>query len=126
MGAAFCATWHFCNLQPATCNSFCETHTMQLIDDLLAGNRRALARTSTLVENDGAESHTALATLYQRTGQAHIIGVTGAPGTGKSTLVNALAKAYRQRGYTVGIVAVDPTSPLQAARCWGIACVCAT
>ena len=81
---------------------------MQLIDDLLAGNRRALARTITLVENDGAESHSALATLYRRTGQAHIIGITGAPGTGKSTLVNALAKAYRQRGYTVGIVAVDP------------------
>lgn len=84
---------------------------MQLIDDLLAGNRRALARTITLVENDGTESHSALATLYRRTGQAHIIGITGAPGTGKSTLVNALAKAYRQRGYTVGIVAVDPTSP---------------
>ena len=98
----------------ATCDNFHlfrETHIMQLIDDLLAGNRRALARTITLVENDGAESHSALATLYRRTGQAHIIGITGAPGTGKSTLVNALAKAYRQRGYTVGIVAVDPTSP---------------
>jgi LAO/AO transport system kinase len=84
---------------------------MQLIDDLLAGNRRALARTITLVENDGAQAHTALATLYRRTGQAHIVGITGSPGTGKSTLVNALAKAYRQQGYTVGIVAVDPTSP---------------
>jgi LAO/AO transport system kinase len=88
-----------------------ETHIMQLIDDLLAGNRRALARTITLVENGGAEAHGALATLYRRTGQAHIVGITGSPGTGKSTLVNALAKAYRQRGYTVGIVAVDPTSP---------------
>jgi LAO/AO transport system kinase len=84
---------------------------MQLIDNLLAGNRRALARTITLVENDGAEAHGVLATLYRRTGQAHIVGITGSPGTGKSTLVNALAKAYRQQGVTVGIVAVDPTSP---------------
>ena len=84
---------------------------MTLTDDLLAGNRRALARTITLVENDGPDAHAALAALYPRTGQAHILGVTGAPGTGKSTLVNALAKAYRRRGFTVGIVAVDPTSP---------------
>jgi LAO/AO transport system kinase len=84
---------------------------MTLTDDLLAGNRRALARTITLVENNGPAAHEALATLYPYTGRAHIVGVTGAPGTGKSTLVNALAKAYRQQGYTVGIVAVDPSSP---------------
>lgn len=84
---------------------------MTLTDDLLAGNRRALARTITLVENDGADARATLATLYRSTGQAHIVGLTGSPGTGKSTLVNALAKAYRQRGLTVGIVAVDPTSP---------------
>jgi LAO/AO transport system kinase len=82
-----------------------------LVDSLLAGNRRALARTITLIENDGSGAHEALAALYRSTGRAHIIGITGSPGTGKSTLVNALAKAYRQRGYTVGIVAVDPTSP---------------
>ncbi len=82
-----------------------------LVDSLLAGNRRALARVITLIENDGAEAHDALAALYRSTGRAHIIGVTGSPGAGKSTLVNALAKAYRQRGYTVGIIAVDPTSP---------------
>lgn len=84
---------------------------IHLVDSLLAGNRRALARAITLIENDGSEAHDALAALYRRTGQAHIVGVTGAPGTGKSTLVNALAKSYRQRGYTVGIIAVDPTSP---------------
>lgn len=65
----------------------------------------------TLIENDRAEAHDVLAALYRSTGRAHIIGVTGSPGAGKSTLVNALAKAYRQRGYTVGIIAVDPTSP---------------
>jgi LAO/AO transport system kinase len=84
---------------------------MPLIDDLLAGSRLALARTITQVENQGPGAHDALATLYPYTGRAHIVGITGAPGTGKSTLVNALAKAYRQRGYTLGIVAVDPTSP---------------
>ncbi|MEA3337549.1 MAG: methylmalonyl Co-A mutase-associated GTPase MeaB [Chloroflexota bacterium] len=84
---------------------------MTLTDNLLAGNRRALARTITLVENNGAEAHEALATLYPHTGQAHIVGVTGAPGTGKSTLVNGLARAYRGHDQQVGIVAVDPTSP---------------
>lgn len=84
---------------------------MSLVEDLLAGNRRALARTITLVENNGVDAHEALAALYPYTGRAHVVGITGAPGTGKSTLVNALAKAYRRRGYTVGIVAVDPTSP---------------
>lgn len=84
---------------------------MTLVDDLLIGNRRALAKTITLVENDGAEAHRVLATLYPRTGRAHVVGITGAPGTGKSTLVNALAKVYRQMGYTVGVIAVDPTSP---------------
>lgn len=82
-----------------------------LVENLLAGNRRALARVITLIENDRAEAHDVLAALYRSTGRAHIIGVTGSPGAGKSTLVNALAKAYRQRGYSVGIIAVDPTSP---------------
>ncbi|MCS6845135.1 MAG: methylmalonyl Co-A mutase-associated GTPase MeaB [Caldilineales bacterium] len=84
---------------------------MTLVDDLLSGNRRALAKAITLVENDGVEAHQVLAALYPRTGRAHVVGITGSPGTGKSTLVNALAKAYRQLGYTVGVVAVDPTSP---------------
>jgi LAO/AO transport system kinase len=84
---------------------------MPLIDDLLAGSRLALARTITQVENQGPAAHEILATLYPYTGRAHIVGITGAPGTGKSTLVNALAKAYRQRGFTLGIVAVDPSSP---------------
>ncbi len=91
-------------------SQFSSTPT-SLVESLLAGNRRALARTITLIENDGTEAHEALAALYRCTGQAHIVGVTGSPGTGKSTLVNALAKAYRKSGYTVGIIAVDPTSP---------------
>ncbi len=77
----------------------------------MQGNRRALARTLTVVESGGAPARAALSQLYGNTGRAAIIGITGAPGTGKSTLVNALAKAYRQQHKTVGIVAVDPTSP---------------
>ncbi|HRL12132.1 MAG TPA: methylmalonyl Co-A mutase-associated GTPase MeaB [Aggregatilineales bacterium] len=82
---------------------------MTLADDVLAGSRRALARLLTRIENEEAPSE--LAALYPHTGRAWIIGVTGAPGTGKSSLVNALATAYRAQGKTVGIIAVDPTSP---------------
>lgn len=82
-----------------------------LVAQLLEGNRRALARLLTQVENEAVGVQTALAALYPHTGRAHIIGVTGAPGTGKSTLVNALTKAWRAQHRTVGILAVDPTSP---------------
>ncbi|MEE8389261.1 MAG: methylmalonyl Co-A mutase-associated GTPase MeaB [Anaerolineae bacterium] len=82
-----------------------------LVPQALDGDRRALARLISLVEDSGADARTALATLYPHTGQAHIIGVTGASGSGKSTLVNELAKALRAQDTTVGIVAVDPSSP---------------
>jgi LAO/AO transport system kinase len=92
---------------------------MEWVERLLAGDRRALARTLSLVEDDGPEARAALAALYPRTGRAHIVGVTGAPGTGKSTLVNELAKLYRARGLTVGIIAVDPTSPFSGGALLG-------
>lgn len=82
-----------------------------LVEQLLQGNRRALARTLTIVETGDAPARAALAQLYPYTGRAAIIGITGAPGTGKSTLVNAVAKAYRSQSKTIGVVAVDPTSP---------------
>ena len=84
---------------------------MQLVDQALAGNRRALARLISQVENDGALAAQTLAAIYPHTGRAHVVGITGSPGTGKSTLVSELAKVYRHAGQTVGIVAVDPTSP---------------
>ena len=84
---------------------------MQLVDEALSGNRRALARLISQVENNGALAAQTLAAIYPRTGRAQVIGITGSPGTGKSTLVSELAKAYRHAGQTVGIVAVDPTSP---------------
>jgi LAO/AO transport system kinase len=84
---------------------------MSLAEDILRGDRRALARAITLVENNAAGAIDALAALFSVSGQAHLIGITGAPGTGKSTLVNRLALALRGSGRTVAIVAVDPTSP---------------
>jgi LAO/AO transport system kinase len=84
---------------------------VELVTEALGGNRYALARLISLIEDDGADARAALAALYPHTGQAHVVGVTGAPGTGKSTLVNELAKSLRARGTTVGVVAVDPSSP---------------
>ncbi len=89
---------------------------MRLVEEVLAGKRLALARLLTLIENDAPEGWAALDALYPRTGRAHLIGVTGAPGVGKSSLVNQIARALRhpQDGEppkTVAIVAVDPTSP---------------
>lgn len=84
---------------------------MTLHDSILSGDRRALARLITKIENDQPDARAALAALYPRGGRAQVIGVTGAPGTGKSTLVSELAKAYRRAAKTVGIIAVDPTSP---------------
>lgn len=90
-----------------------------LVADLLAGNRRALARAITRIENRSPGFTTLLAALHPHTGTSHLIGVTGAPGTGKSTLVNAVALALRARGETVGIVAVDPTSPFSGGAVLG-------
>lgn len=82
-----------------------------LAQAILSGSRRALARALTLVENEADGTDALMAALYPHTGRAWVIGITGAPGTGKSSLVTALAAAYRKRGKTVGILAVDPTSP---------------
>jgi LAO/AO transport system kinase len=79
---------------------------------ILQGNRLALSRLLTQVENDTAEGRSALAELFPHTGRAHLIGVTGAPGTGKSSLVNQLTLHYRkERKFKVAIIAVDPSSP---------------
>jgi LAO/AO transport system kinase len=83
----------------------------QLIQDILNGHRLSLARAISRVENETADAHELLTAFYPHTGHGHIIGITGAPGTGKSTLVTALAQNYRAAGLTVAIVAVDPTSP---------------
>lgn len=85
---------------------------MSLTESILEGNRLALARLLTQVENDSPEGRAALAELFPHTGNAHLIGVTGAPGTGKSSLVNQLALYYRRQAQKkIAIIAVDPSSP---------------
>jgi LAO/AO transport system kinase len=85
---------------------------MSLTESVLEGNRLALARLLTQVENDSSEGRTALAELFPHTGKAHLVGVTGAPGTGKSSLVNQLALYYRKNeDKRIAIIAVDPSSP---------------
>lgn len=76
-----------------------------------SGDTRALARAITTVENRADGSAELLKALFPTTGRARIIGLTGAPGAGKSTLVDQLAREFRKRGSNIGIVAVDPTSP---------------
>jgi LAO/AO transport system kinase len=82
-----------------------------LVDRLRSGDARALARAISTVENRAAGWSELLKSLFPHTGRARIIGLTGAPGAGKSTLVDQLAKHYRKEHQTVGIIAVDPTSP---------------
>jgi LAO/AO transport system kinase len=87
---------------------------MVLVKSVLEGNRLALARLLTQVENDSSEGRAALAELFPHTGKAHLIGVTGASGTGKSSLVNQLALHYRKSDVSqkrIAILAVDPSSP---------------
>jgi LAO/AO transport system kinase len=83
----------------------------KLAEDALKGDKRSVARLLTVVENGLPEARDAIAILYPETGKAHIIGITGSPGVGKSTLIEKMIKEIRKRDKTVGVVAVDPTSP---------------
>ncbi len=93
--------------------------THQLIDGLLKGNRLFLARAISRVENEAADATEIVQAVFARTGRAYLIGITGAPGTGKSTLVSALADSYRQAGLTVAVLAVDPSSPFSGGALLG-------
>src|SRR5438552_5052391 len=87
----------------------CRLHN--LVERLLSGDRRALARMVTLIENEVPAARRYLAELHRYAGKAHIVGVTGAPGAGKSTLVTHLVRELRRRDAKVGVIAIDPTSP---------------
>lgn len=82
-----------------------------LVEDLLAGDKRAAAKLISLIEDDEPEASEALALIFPHTGRAHYVGFTGSPGVGKSSLINRLVREFRARGKKVGVVAVDPTSP---------------
>ncbi len=82
-----------------------------LVEAVLSGKRRALARVITLIENEDPKADKILSALYKHTGKAHVIGVTGPPGSGKSTIVTRMTAEFRRRSKTVGIICVDPSSP---------------
>ena len=88
-----------------------DSQITEYLNKLLKGNRRAMGRLITLVENRTDYCYEIMRVLHPHTGHAQIIGITGAPGSGKSTLVGRLAQAYRNQEKTIGIIAVDPTSP---------------
>ena len=87
------------------------TDQPDVVSELLAGKHRALARAITKIENRAPGYRDVVSALYPHTGGADVIGITGSPGSGKSTLVDKLAKQYRDQGLTVGVIAVDPSSP---------------
>jgi len=84
---------------------------VKLVEQVLKGDKRAVAKLISMVEDDDPGATEALASVYPKTGKAHIIGFTGPPGVGKSSLINRLVREFRSRGKKVGVVAVDPTSP---------------
>ena len=83
----------------------------ELAEGVRAGETRALARAITLVESDDAAARELVQLLDPHTGNAHVVGFTGAPGVGKSSLVSALVTSVRRLGLTAGVISVDPTSP---------------
>ena len=93
--------------------------TDDCIEQLLAGSDRALARTITWLENDDPRAPDCMEKLYPHTGNAFVLGLTGSPGAGKSSLTDQIARFYRKQDKTVGIVAVDPSSPFSGGALLG-------
>ena len=92
---------------------------MDLVKELLDGSRLALARSITAVESEYENAADIMKEIYPKTGRARVLGITGAPGAGKSTLTDKVVKYYRSQGKRIGIVAVDPTSPFSGGAILG-------
>jgi len=93
--------------------------SLDLVDAVSAGEPRAIARMLSRAESGAVEARAALDLIYQRTGRAHVVGITGVPGSGKSTLVAKLAAQFRKSARKVGIIAVDPSSPFSGGSILG-------
>lgn len=93
--------------------------SLELVERVCAGERRAIARMLSRAEAGGAEAQQALDRLYRRAGRAHVVGITGVPGSGKSTLVAKLAAAVLRSGRKIAIIAVDPSSPFSGGSILG-------
>ena len=87
------------------------TKTEEIINGVLNGDRKSIAKAITIIENNMPEAQELIAQIFPHTGKAHVIGLTGAGGAGKSTLIEKIVREYRRKGKTVGVIAVDPTSP---------------
>lgn len=92
---------------------------MEWVQRILAGDRRTIARAITTIENEPERATQLLGTLAARLGRAHVVGITGPAGAGKSTLVNALVGELLKRGHTVAVVAIDPSSPFSGGAVLG-------
>src|SRR5438309_602832 len=94
------------------------------LDRIIKGDTSAVARAISKVEDNAPEASELMKQIFSRTGRALIVGITGSPGAGKSSLVDKLAGFYRQRGERVGIIAVDPSSPFSGGAILGIVFGC--
>jgi LAO/AO transport system kinase len=93
--------------------------TATLAERVLAADPRAIARAISLIEDEDAASNDVVRAIFSRTGRAYLVGVTGPPGAGKSTLVDRLVSEFRKRGGKLGVIAVDPTSPFSGGAVLG-------
>lgn len=91
----------------------------QLVEQLLKGERSAIAKAISLIEDDQADARALVKKIFKKTGDAHIIGITGSAGAGKSTLIDKLIQEYRSLGYKVAVLAVDPTSSISGGAILG-------
>jgi len=95
------------------------TSIQALVEDVLAGKTRAIARAMSIAEGRSTDAEMLMAEVHRHAGRAHVVGLTGVPGSGKSTLVAALTRDFRKQGKTVGIVAIDPSSPFSGGAILG-------